>query len=336
VRRLIPVSVGLVISAAAIAILIASSDVASTLDTLSHTDLRWLVLAGGVIAIQLVLRAYRWRGILPLRPDGRRIRVIRLLPVLLVGYLGNAVLPARLGEPLRAALVSRREQVGMPEALGSVLLERLVDVVTLAGLVLTASVAVEASSWIIRAAAVVAAAGACILVILATWGVAPLVTFGARFPAVARRRILAVAMEKLERLALTVGGPHRRRVIGLATLISAGAWILEATTYWLVGRSVGIDLSPMEAMVVAGIAVLGTAVPSAPGYIGTFDLAAAVTAQALGVARAPALAFAVLVHATTLLPLALGGALALVSINFRLGSLVEEAAEPALRRPGDR
>lgn len=332
-RRLLPVVLGLLFSAAAIGILLASMDLAATLDVLWRTDLRWLALSGGAIAAQLVLRAYRWRLILPARPDGHPIPMVRLVPVLLVGYLGNAVLPARLGEPLRAALVHRRERVGIPEALGSVLLERIVDVATLAGLVLAAGIAIGAPSWIIRAAAVAAALGVGVLAVLATWGVAPLVALGVRHPAVARRRVLASAMQKLERLALILGGPHRRRVIGSAVMISTLAWVLEATTFWLVGRSVGLDFAPAGALLVAGITVLGTAIPSAPGYLGTYDLAAAAAAQALGVPGASALAFAVLVHATTLLPLALGGALALVSMNIRFGSLVAEGAEPASSTP---
>jgi uncharacterized protein (TIRG00374 family) len=281
------------------------------------------------MATQLVLRTYRWRAILPSRADGGRIPVRRLVPVLLVGYLGNTLLPARLGEPLRAMLVHRRERVGMPEALGSVLLERIVDVATLAGLVLAAGVIVGAPSWIISAAALATLIGVGIIALLATKGVAPLVALGMRFPAVARRRLLAGAVQMLERLARTLGGADRRGVIGLAAAISATAWILEATTFWLVGRSIGIELAPTSAMLIAGITVLGTAVPSAPGYLGTYDLAAALAAQALGVPAASALAFAVLVHATTLLPMALAGALAVASLNLRIGSLAAEATDSA-------
>ena len=64
----------------------------------------------------------------PSRPSA----LARLVPPLLIGYLGNAVLPARLGEPMRAVIVSRRERVDMAESLGSVLVERVVDVAMLA------------------------------------------------------------------------------------------------------------------------------------------------------------------------------------------------------------
>ena len=90
-------------------------------------------------------------------------------------------------------------------------------------------------------------------------------------------------------------------------------------------QSLGVDLSPAGAMFVAGITVLGTAIPSAPGYIGTFELAASAAARSLGVPPDQALAFALLVHALTVLPLALGGAASLVWIGVRFGDLAETA-----------
>lgn len=329
-RRLLPIFIGVVISAVAIAVLVRTFDIGAMLDVLAQTDIQWLLAAGGVIMIQLVLRTIRWRALLPPGPNGLPIPVARLLPVLLIGYLGNAVLPARLGEPIRAVLVDRRERVGLPEALGSVLLERIVDLATLAVIVLLAALIVGAPPWITRIATIAAAIGGLVVLLLATTGVTRLVAILARHPAVIRREFVSRAMAALERLANTVGGPARRRAIGLAAAISALAWLLEGSTFWLVARSLDIELTPTSAMLIAGVTVLGTAVPSAPGYLGTYDLAASFAAKALGVPEAEALAFAVLVHAVTLLPIALGGMLSLLALDLRLGSLVKEAAAPGV------
>ena len=59
----------------------------------------------GVVAVQVALRSFRWSLLLPVRPEGRPIPARRLAPPLLVGYLGNTVLPARLGEAMRAVIV---------------------------------------------------------------------------------------------------------------------------------------------------------------------------------------------------------------------------------------
>ena len=120
-------------------------------------------------------------------------------------------------------------------------------------------------------------------------------------------------------------GRGRRPALAGAGGLSVLAWALDGVTYWAVAQSLGIDLTPAGAMFVAGITVLGTAIPSAPGYIGTFELAASAAARALGVAPEPALAFALLVHALTVLPLAIGGAASLVWIGARFGELVDAA-----------
>jgi len=102
--------------------------------------------------------------------------------------------------------------------------------------------------------------------------------------------------------------------------------MLDATTFWLVAQSIGVPVSPAAALLIGAVTVLGTALPSAPGYVGTFELAAATTAQAFGVAAAPALALAVLAHAVTVLPSAGAGAVSLVAMNTRLGRLATDAA----------
>lgn len=326
-RRLIVVLLGLALSAGALAFLAGTIDLAATAEILARTNPLPLVVALVVIGCQVILRSYRWHTILPPRPDGRAVPVRRLVPPLLIGYLGNAVLPARLGEPMRAVLVSRRESIGVAESLASVLLERIVDVATLALITLLAAVLVGAPAWVIQVAALASAVGVGVVALLATVGPAPLVSFARRLPLVGRSRALSSGFDQLDRFATALGGAHRRRVIGLAAFISLAAWLLDATTFWLVAQALGVDLVPAGAMLVAGVTVLGTAVPSAPGYVGTFELAASAVATALGVPGESALALAVLAHVVTLIPVALGGAVSLLVVGTGLREVARVAED---------
>ena len=76
-------------------------------------------------------------------------------------------------------------------------------------------------------------------------------------------------------------------------------------------RSLGIELTPAESLIIVAVGALGTSIPSAPGYVGTYELAVSSAAAAFGVPPEAALAFAVLLHAVTLLPLAIAGAVSL-------------------------
>jgi hypothetical protein len=80
-------------------------------------------------------------------------------------------------------------------------------------------------------------------------------------------------------------------------------------------------MSLAAALLIIGVGALGTSIPSAPGSIGTFELAASAAARAVGLAAPAALSLAIVVHAITLLPVALAGAAAMLAMG--LGSLTE-------------
>src|SRR5664280_2401178 len=151
--------VGLLVSVVTLWLVARSIDLGACAEVLSRADPIPLVACLAVVATQVALRSVRWRLLLPTPRGGGRARVRRIVPVLLVGYLGNAVLPARLGEPIRAYLVARREDLDAAEAFGSVVLERVVDTATLAVVAFVAAVAVNAPSWIVQATAIAALVG---------------------------------------------------------------------------------------------------------------------------------------------------------------------------------
>ena len=312
---------GLLISAAAVWFVLQSIDLAEAVAVLGRADPMPLLAILGVVAIQIVVRAWRWSILMPARPDGTRVSGIRLIPPLLVGYLGNAVLPARLGEPMRAVIASRRERIGATEAIGSVLVERVIDVATLAPVAFLAALLVGAPDWTIRILGVAAGLGIGVVVVLTTIGVHPLLRFADRLGLRSRARARAVAV----RLADTIGGRSRRGAILAAVGISTAAWLMDSISFWLAAQSVGVELPYTGAVLIAGVTVLGTAVPSAPGYVGTFELAAATMAGALGVPGAPALAMAIVAHVLTLVPVALAGAVSLVAMGARLGEVARAA-----------
>ena len=111
-------------------------------------------------------------------------------------------------------------------------------------------------------------------------------------------------------------GRSPRRLLAVAAL-SCLCWGLDALVFWLVAQAIGVQLSVPAAVLIAGMTVLVTAIPAAPGYVGTYELAATTTAAALGVPGPEALAVAVLAHILTTVPLALAGVLALAISGAR-------------------
>lgn len=324
---------GVAVSILALSIVLVSVDVRSAFEVLGRAEPAMLAAVLGVLAIQLAIRAKRWTILLPHRPDGHPVTVRRAIAPLLVGYLGNAVLPARLGEPIRALLVARREQLDGLAAFGATMLERLVDTTMLALIGLIAALLLGVAGWVAGVAALAGLGGIAALALLVLVGVVRLADAGARL-------LVAIGFgartQRIQAWAHSfAAGIDRGRDVPrllVVVLLSAAAWVLDATIFLLVGWALGIELGLAEAVLIGAVAVLSTAIPAAPGYVGTFELAATATAVALGVPEPEALAMAVLVHVITVLPIALAGALAALRIGGGLSRLATDAGAASSRR----
>jgi glycosyltransferase 2 family protein len=164
------VVVGILSSCVAIAVLIAAVDPSRTLAVIRQARPEPLALGMGIWAIQTVVRAARWRLLLGKGDDGSNLPFGLILRALLIGYLGNAVLPARLGEAARAGLIARVARRTFGSVLGTVLLERLIDLVALASLVLVASMFAHVPAVVVNVAGLTIAIGIAGGLILAVVG----------------------------------------------------------------------------------------------------------------------------------------------------------------------
>lgn len=318
------------ISLGAIVLVLRSVELGQTAEALSHTQLVLLVPCIVLVGAGVFLRALRWQRLLP--TDHRRVPVRRITPILLVGYLGNSVLPARLGEPIRAYLLARREGLSSFEVLGTALIERIVDVAVLATMAFLASMAVGGPAWVVQLTGVAAGGASGIVIALTLVGLGPAVRF---LEWVADHLQLAAAqaiVTRMHRFAQGFGGRSQRRPVAEAAGLTVPIWLVDASICWLAAQSLGSDLSPAYALLIVAVGALGTSIPSAPGYIGTYELAASAAAHAVGLAAPAALSLAIVIHAVTLLPVALAGGVALLALGsgslFRLAEAATESREP--------
>ncbi len=110
----------------------------------------------------------------------------------------------------------------------------------------------------------------------------------------------------------------RRFMIGLESLrspkdtlmvflSSCVIWLLETLTFWFVMRAFPIEVGFFALMLMNGIVNLSASLPSAPGYIGTFDAPGIALLGAFGIAPALAAGYTLVLHATLWLPITLVG-----------------------------
>jgi uncharacterized membrane protein YbhN (UPF0104 family) len=304
---------GIVSSCVAIALLLAAVDPSRTLAVVRQARPEPLAMAVGILAIQVVVRSTRWRLLLGKGGDGAELPFGLVLRALLIGYLGNAALPARLGEAARAGVVARAANRAFGTVLGTVLLERLIDLVALAVLVLVASLFAPVPVLVVGVAAVTLAVG--------IGGGLLLGVVGQRLGgAVSAHPVgLHQRAEAFGRHLLAGARYPGRVVIVTAGALSVLAWMLDAGLYLAAAASLGITLQLGTSVIIAAAGALATALPAAPGYVGTYDLAAAAVAGSRPRPAPTAVALAAVVHVVTLVPIALAGAAALVreTVNGR-------------------
>jgi uncharacterized membrane protein YbhN (UPF0104 family) len=134
------------------------------------------------------------------------------------------------------------------------------------------------------------------------------------------------------RTGLAVAGDAR--AVTAAVVLSLVSWSFTVLAFAAAAQAVAVEPTMGQAALLAAGTNLATAIPAGPGYVGTFELAAVTIAASVGIARAPALAFAVLVHVTTLLITSLGGVVVLVFGGRRRRVTERTAVEPETSATG--
>ena len=328
VRRAAVAMVGLALSVISLVLVASSVDVGAAARILAAVAPGPLVVALAVAFVALALRAPTWQTLVPARADGSRVSLRRLMPIVVVGYLGNLLLPARLGEVLRAYLVSRREGIALGGALGSVALERILDTAALAVMAFAAAAVAGATGWVLQGTGLLAGASVVLLAGLATVGLQPFLAILLRVGHVPIMQAPVQALaRRVEPFVHWSGGPHRRRAMVVTIGFCLVTAICNAAMVWFVAQAVGASLSPAGCVLLMAVAALAAAIPAAPANVGTYELAAVTVAASLGVPLDTALALAVLAHVLGLLPIMVGGPLALASLGGGLRNLSAAALD---------
>jgi uncharacterized protein (TIRG00374 family) len=296
-RTLLRVVAGVALSAAALVLLAQVADIPAALRLIAGVAPGTLVLPVLVVVAQFVVRSVRWALLLSAMGPAR-LRAADTVGPLAVGYLGNTVLPARLGEVVRIVVVARRTPTTATAATASVVVERAVDLLALLAIAAAAAGLVGPTGW------------APFLVVLLL-----LVAVGAVLPVAARiadrlpHAIPARAHDIADRLLRALAAAHPP-VVARAWLLSLVAWSGDALVMWLCARALGVDLPIGVAALLGAGAAIATVIPAAGGYLGTYELGAMAMAAFAGVPSDQVLGVILLAHAVAVVPLALMGIVA--------------------------
>jgi uncharacterized protein (TIRG00374 family) len=304
---------GLAISIVAIFLALRSVDLQQAWSILTGAALQWVVVMVLFNIVDVLFRSWRWQRLVHPVKD---VRYPRMLSYQLIGYLANNVLPARLGELVRSHYLGDREHISRTTALGTVVVERVIDttvvVLLAAGAILLLSVRGVLVSAVLVGLAVSAVLVAFLAVLLVAHRLPGADRVVRRIEAYPRVHSLATRL----RDGLAVAG--RPRTLAEAVVLSLAAWSASILAFAAGGQAIGVELSLAEAGLLAAGVALATAIPSAPGYVGTFELAAVTVGRAIGLDPDTAFALGLIVHLSILAVTSIGGGIAFLIVGGRL------------------
>jgi len=290
----------------------------------------WLIPALVFHLLTIGTRSERWRVLL----GADKVDSVTAFLVMNLGYLISNVLPLRVGDPARAVIIDQRCHVGIPRALSTVVVERVLDVLAVTlGLVLLIpfmQLPPEAMNWL----RVFGALG-----LLAILGIVVLLTQRAL-----AERILAAALARTLRARVSSDRwlmRWRNLMGGFDALGSArgvlvivgwtlATWITGVGVYWAIMYAFFPDMSLVKSLIAStfllGVEAFGMAVPATPGNWGVFEIIGRIGLVApFGFDETRAVSYAIVVHFFEYITLNIVGVIALMRYSLSLGEISAKA-----------
>ena len=333
--------IGIAVSLAFLALFLFTVDLGRMADSIAGANYVLLIPAIGLYLISILFRTFRWQLLLR---HMRHVSVRRLYPVVVVGYMANNLLPMRLGEVVRSYYIGEREGISKTSALVTILIERVLDALTLLFFIAVIAIFVPLSGL---AEGLAESSGIAWPLLVIALSAPFVIAFGAllliaAFPANTRavafvllrplpERFEARARDLIEFFLHGLIPLRSPRTLGGLFLLSLPIWLFEASLFFVIGISFGLQesfanlgLMAVAMVLVTSIANIGSSIPGAPGGIGLFEIIARETLVLLPFAvvdRSVAAGFAAVSHIALLLPMIVLGQVFLWAGHISLGRL---------------
>jgi hypothetical protein len=291
--------VGLMLSALLVYLSIRGIDFQGVADGFRNIRYGYVLPAIALLFLMQVLRSVRWGLILsPLA----KIDQLSLFSVTSVGFLAIVAIPARLGELARPYLITKKSPLKMSSALGTIIVERVLDSLTVMVIAIFVLFFIPLPPWLVRAS---------VLFLLATLALITVMVLmiikreaSLRFLAPLTKRLPTGFAERLDRLVFHFIEGFRIMVDPVllisVTGLSLFVWLVDVLAIHLLLLAFGFQLPVSAAFVLMIILIIGIAIPTAPGFIGNWHYFCILGLSLFDVPRTEALTFAVIYHALSI------------------------------------
>lgn len=270
-------------------------------DAFGQLNPLWLPILSLAFLASYAGRVFRWQTLF----YPYRVRWVRVLSTLSVGYFLSNITPLRIGDFVRAYLIGRLEQIPVAHALSTVVVERTLDGLTVVLLLIMMLPIVPNLPPEARSGGMVlgvAGLGLLIAVALLSFqrerGIALLKRLASPFPFLQRESLWDFIGNLIQGFSVV----REPRPLISAILWSFQVWVFAVIFTWVTLYAMGISVPIPAAVLVQVLTALAVTVAPSAGQLGVFHLTALFTLNTLfGVNREQALAFAFVLHGVTYL-----------------------------------
>lgn len=279
---------------------------------LSHFKILWIFPALAIYLFGYVIRGYRW--VILLSPI-KKCKFSSLFPTLIIGFMMNNILPARLGEFYRAHLNGKKEDISRSASLATIILERLFDGLTM---IVALWVSLALANLPIKVQSMPSGIQHAIQWSPWVFGTAFFCCFAILiFKKIAiniMNYVISHAPEKYQEILKKIGHAF---IDGLQILqnmkesfgvmfLSIAAWSCEFASYYFIALGFSLAPTPLNiwsAALLMAVANLGILIPNAPGGFGLFEFIGVALLLPYGIPKETAVGYMFLLHSLLWLPI---------------------------------
>jgi len=300
---------------------------------LRSADYRYVLLAVCFTFFSYFLRAVRWRYLLI---HEKTVPLSSLFPATIIGYMANNLLPARLGEFVRAYTLAEREQLETPSVFASLVIDRLFDGFSVLLLLTVTLFTLRLPAGMDDAALALRVGGAIMFLLYCA-----VVLFLYLLKRQTMRTLSAVGYvlkpfpkrfsdTLIPLLGSFIGGIRLSQRMGHGVALvatSAGIWLFCLLSVDMTLRSFNVHLPVTASIFILILLVFAVMVPASPGYIGTYHYACYKGLSVFGVPETTSVSVALIMHGTGFFPVIIAGVYYLWKNKISLNELqgVEKA-----------
>lgn len=328
---------GVLISAAFLGVALRGLDLQRAWEAMKTANYWWILPGVVVYFFAVWARTWRWHYMLrPIKP----VSLMRLFPVVVIGYMGNNVYPARAGEVIRSYVLRKREGVSMSASLATVLVERIFDGVVMLLFVFFSLPFAPMPDWL-RQIVIVGSLGffgaLIVFLVIASSPQHAQTVYNWLIERFVPERLRPTACGFLDRFMLGLHSLRNAKDVTMIFVTSLVIWLAETVKYWFVMHAFQFQVPFYVLMLMNGVVNLATTIPSSPGYVGTFDAPGIKVLEGFAVPRGIATSYTLVLHAALWLPITLLGFLLMwrESISWKEFGMATLARDSAIETPAE-